>query len=142
MKKMILSLCLFVAVALTNESFAQQKLRFYYYPSANVYYDVANKQYIYLDNGTWTTVSTLPSTIAVDRKRRVTVYSDVPQVWQYNPEHIAKYQNQPDNYPKGKAVGYKGTNPNKAKGRLEHQSNHAAKAKVKVKQHGMHKGKH
>ena len=118
MKKIMIALFFFAAVIAGNTAQAQQ-LRFYYYPKANVYYDPASRQYIYYDNSNWTTVQTLPSTIIVKDVPRVTVYSKTPQVWQMNAEHKEKYKNYNGKYPKGKAVGYKGTNPNRMNGKTK-----------------------
>jgi len=105
----------------TTTSHAARQLKFYCYPKANVYYDPANRHYIYDDSGNWTTVQTLPSTINVNGIPRVTVYSSTPEVWQMNAEHKEKYKNYKGKYPKGKATGYKGTNSNKAKGKTKEQ---------------------
>src|SRR5215208_6538210 len=109
MKKILLSLLLIAGIA--SAGIAQQ-LKFYYYPGANVYYDVANKHYIYLNNGSWTTVNTLPSGVTIVRQPRVVVYNSTPQVWAQNAAHVKKYKTK-NTTPNGKAVGYKGTNPNK-----------------------------
>jgi len=111
MKKILLFLFLVAGFAFSGRS---QPLKFYYYPSANVYYDVANKHYIYADNGTWTTVQVLPSRIHIVKTPRVVVYNATPEVWHLNSAHVKKYKN---TAPKGKAIGYKGSSPNKAKGK-------------------------
>ncbi len=113
MKKVLIVLFMFASLIMFKQANAQQ-LKFYYYPNNNVYYDVAHKQYIYSDNGNWTTVTTLPSGLRVVNTPRYIIYNPTPQVWVQNPIHLKKYKN---NYPKGKAVGYKGTNPNKAIGK-------------------------
>ena len=117
MKKIFLSLLLIAGIAFSSEA---QKTRYYYYPTANVYYDVANKQYIYANNGSWTTAPSLPATVSLTNKRRVLVYKGTNEVWQNNAAHVTKYKGKTTNTPKGKAVGYKGTNPNKAKGKGKH----------------------
>lgn len=49
---------------------------------------------------------------------RYVVYNQTPDVWIVNDAHVKKYKAvKQNNYPQGKAVGYKGTNPNKALGR-------------------------
>ena len=111
MKKLLFLLFLVAGIGFSGTA---QQLKFYYYPSSNVYYDVANKQYIYVDSATWSTVSVLPSRIHIAKTPRVIVYHATPQVWHLNPAHVKKYKN---TAPKGKAVGYKGSNPNKAKGK-------------------------
>ena len=111
MKKLLFLLVFIAGVAVSG--FAQQ-LRFYYYPSSNVYYDPAKKVYFYQNSGSWTSVRTLPTDIRVASTPRVTVYHNNPEVWRDNEVHIKKYK---DTSPRGKAVGYKGSNPNKAKGK-------------------------
>ena len=118
MKKVLFGLTLLFTLSLSSSA---QKQRFYYYPQANVYYDVKNKQYIYSNNGTWTTVSTLPADINVNRSPRVVVHSTTPEVWNQNSLHVERYRNIADNYPKGRATGYKGTNPNRAEGKLRNK---------------------
>jgi hypothetical protein len=99
MKKLIFSLCIVASLLIANDSQAQ-RLRFYYYPDRNVYYDPGHSQYIYDNNGNWTTVRTLPSGYVVRNSPRVTIYSDRPEVWTYNEEHRTKYKNY--HYPKAK----------------------------------------
>lgn len=118
MKKLFLALLLLIAVAVQRSE--AQQLKFYYYPTPNVYYDVANNQYIYLNNGTWVTTSALPPTVKVKGYRKVVVYNPTPQVWVNNSDHLKKYKVTPA--PKGKAVGYKGTNTNKAQGKISNQA--------------------
>ena len=115
MKKIFFALVLFCSL-LSFQKAGAQRLKFYYYPNSNVYYDVAHKQYIYSNNGNWTPVTTLPGGMNVVRSRRVIVYHNTPEIWMDNPGHIKKYKH----YPNGKAVGYKGTNPNKGKGKYKH----------------------
>jgi len=119
MKRAITAILLLLAIIATNPVAAQQ-LTFYYYPDANVYYNPAKKQYIYFNNGAWTPVAVLPGTIVVKNKPRVVVHSNTPDVWVLNKEHVIKYKNQPN----GKAVGYKGTNPNKAQGKARAKGKH------------------
>ena len=104
----------FLLILVTGFAFSglAQQLKFYYYPSSNIYYDVSKKKYIYPANGTWNTVTVLPAKVRVGPAPRVVVYHSSPQVWASNADHVKKY-----NPPKGKAVGYKGTNANKAKGK-------------------------
>lgn len=116
MKRLFAAIGLVMALSF-GQSAAAQQLRFYYYPASNVYYDVANKRYIYPDNGTWVTRSALPSRRAVLGTNRVTVYSETPQVWRYNAAHKAKYRGKSAGAPYGKAVGYKGSSTHKAQGK-------------------------
>ena len=54
---------LFLLILVTGFAFSglAQQLKFYYYPSSNIYYDVSKKKYIYPANGTWNTVTVLPA---------------------------------------------------------------------------------
>jgi hypothetical protein len=113
MKKILFALLLIGAISIKAGA---QQLKFYYYPQRNVYYDVTHRHYIYSNNGTWTTVTALPSGMSVTGTRRVVVYNSGPQVWSQNAVHMKKYTH----YPNGRAVGWKGRNPNKAKGRMKH----------------------
>ena len=112
MKKLLLSVLVVASLILSNEAGAQGT-RYYYYPGSNVYYDPGHNQYIYYNGSSWTTVNRLPSTVTVDKTKRVAVYSNGTEVWKENQQHKVKY----DNYPNGKAVGYKGTNPNRTQGK-------------------------
>lgn len=127
MKQFIAAVLLSMALVFGQQAEAQQ-LRYYYYPASNVYYDVANKTYIYPSGGTWVTRGALPSRLAVLGTDRVVVYSSTPQVWRYNATHKAKYKGRSAEAPRGKAVGYKGSHPNKAQGKAG-----GAKGKAKGK---------
>jgi hypothetical protein len=113
MKKLIIGLLLVVFVFSYRQASAQQ-LKFYYYPSSNVYYDLVHKQYIYLNDGSWTTVKLLPPAVSASG-RKVVIYHSGPDVWVNNAAHQKKYTIPP----RGKAVGYKGTNPNKGNGKTK-----------------------
>ncbi|HEY1114726.1 MAG TPA: hypothetical protein VGE66_14245 [Chitinophagaceae bacterium] len=113
MKQFLTAVLLSMALAFGQQAEAQQ-LRYYYYPASNAYYDVANQAYIYPSGGTWVTRGALPSRLAVLGSDRVVVYSATPQVWRYNATHKAKYKGKSSGALQGKAVGYKGTHPNKA----------------------------
>jgi hypothetical protein len=127
MKQFFAAVALVVALCVGQQAGAQ-KLRFYYYPASNSYYDIANKTYIYPSGGSWVTRGALPSRLSVLGTDRVEVYSSTPEVWRYNGTHKAKYRGQSAAAPRGKAVGYKGSNPNKAQGKGE-----APKGKAKGK---------
>lgn len=116
MKQFFAAVLLSLALVFGQKAEAQQ-LRFYYYPASNVYYDIANQRYIYPSGGTWVTRGALPSRRTVLGTNRVVVYSSTPQVWRSNATHKAKYRGKSAAVPQGKAVGYKGSNPNKAQGK-------------------------
>ena len=89
--KKIAFLLLVIAFAFSGNA-QTKKTKFYYYPSSNVYYNTASGKYIYNNSGTWTTVTTLPSTIAIARTPRVIVYNTTPRVWENNSNHQAKFK--------------------------------------------------
>src|SRR6185503_19921841 len=85
MKKIIIALLLVISLISFQQAGAQQ-LKYYYYPSSNVYYDVANHHYIYLNNGTWTTVTSLPLGIRASG-RRVLLRHSGDNIWVNNQIH-------------------------------------------------------
>ncbi len=99
MKKIMLGLMFLFTMSATIKAAAQQetqqqRVRFYYYPSSNVYYNVSTGEYWYYDNGTtnWVDVKTLPTTIVVEKTPRYTVYYNGPDVWKDNTVHQKKYK--------------------------------------------------
>jgi len=100
MKKIFLALALLFTIGTTMRVSAQQVQRqtFYYYPSSNIYYDVATGEYWYYDEPTvkWVIVKTLPSTITLERAPIDTVYYNGPDVWKDNAEHQRKYKHKKD----------------------------------------------
>ena len=93
MKKILVVLAVLFAFGIKQAS-AQARVTYYYYPSANVYYNVGTHQYVYYDPGvtTWTTVKTLPSGVTITRTPRYTVYYNGPDVWKDNAMHKTKYK--------------------------------------------------
>ena len=77
-----------------NPTQNDQRVRYYYYPSSNVYYNVTTGDYWYYDNGstTWLQAKTLPTTIVVEKTPRYTVYYNGPEVWKDNAMHQKKYK--------------------------------------------------
>ena len=109
MKKIIVMLAMLFALGVKEAS--AQRLTFYYYPSPNVYYNVASHDYMYYDPGTaaCVTVKALPPGIVLTRTK-YTVYHNGPQVWKDNAAHKTKYKAK-------KTVVKKTTKKNNAKGR-------------------------
>jgi hypothetical protein len=96
MKKIFFALFMLAAFAVSAEAqkTTRKKMKFYYYPTANVYYDVATNQYAYDSSGTWVYVQTLPSSIEVgDNTAKYEVWHDTPDVWIDNKVHKVKYKN-------------------------------------------------
>lgn len=91
MKKMLF-LFIVISSLLTSAQAGAQQRKYYYYPASNVYYDVSGKQYVYLDNGAWIHVATLPDNYKVVNTRRVIVYHPNREVWAGNSDHVKKYK--------------------------------------------------
>ena len=66
---------------------------YYYYPSRNLYYDVANHRYIYsLDSGkTWDSLGSETAEPAIEGRREV-IYSTSAEVWRNNDMHLQEYK--------------------------------------------------
>ena len=90
MKRILIAFILIIGLSIINKLEAQTT-KFYYYPASDVYFNTVSEEYIYNNNGRWTTVKTLPKDHAVDSKR-VIVYSSSNQVWTNNGNHKAKYK--------------------------------------------------
>lgn len=55
----------------------QTKYHYFFFPSANVYYDESRALYFFQKEGEWQEAAELPSTVTVDQKERVSVTLDV-----------------------------------------------------------------
>jgi hypothetical protein len=71
-----------------------QQIKFYYYPSSNVYFNPATNDYWYYNDSTttWVTAKELPTTIVLEKTPVYTVYHNDADVWKDNAEHIKKYK--------------------------------------------------
>jgi hypothetical protein len=71
----------------------EKKFQFYYYPARNIYYDVANAEFVYSVNGgkTWETfkkdLGKDPATLG----SKEIIYSDSQQPWTNNATDVKKY---------------------------------------------------
>ena len=63
---------------------------FYYYPSANVYYDGGHRCYAYNNGRNWVTAAVLPSGFSIGNDR-VQVYYNGSDVWRDNDRHRKAY---------------------------------------------------
>ena len=121
--KKLLSILFAILVFNTASVQAQQRIKFYYYPATNVYYNTTTGQYAYNDNGTWSTAKALPKGMTVRNQTRQVVYDNTPQVWVNNGDHITRYKTNGkaranNNPPNGKAIGHhKSAGKGKAKGK-------------------------
>ncbi|GAC1419009.1 MAG: hypothetical protein NVS1B13_21970 [Flavisolibacter sp.] len=91
MKKIMIALVLMGSLGFINQAKAQ-KVTYYYYPDANVYYNPQTHEYAYADNENWRYDKELPSTYKLN-KRYVTIYgnSDRDEIWRDNQMHREKY---------------------------------------------------
>lgn len=80
-------------VACNNEGTAK-KFQFYYYPARNIYYDVANTEFVYSVNGgkTWETFKKELGKDPATLGSREVIYSDSQQPWNNNAADIEKYK--------------------------------------------------
>ena len=101
MKKFICALSLLIGLACSTQVIGQvnqmqstERVRFYYYPSSNVYYNPTTNEYWYYDKPTtkWVEVTTLPTTITVTKTPRYTIYYKGEDVWKDNAMHQKKYK--------------------------------------------------
>lgn len=109
MKKIILGLSIVALAATSLDANAQepttttvvttatptQKVKYYFYPTENLYWNEATQEYVYYDEPSvkWLTVKTLPSTVTWNEKgEHYTVYYDGGEVWKGNADHKVKYK--------------------------------------------------
>ena len=78
MKKILMALLLIGCLSVFNRASAQ-KVTYYYYPEANVYYNPHTHEYAYSDNDNWRYNRDLPSNYHIG-KRHVTVYGNSDQI--------------------------------------------------------------
>lgn len=67
------------------------KHRYYYYPSAFVYFDIDRKVYFYLEGSTWRIVKKAPSVILSAPDEYVVIDLDTDKPYIYFDEHKRKY---------------------------------------------------
>jgi hypothetical protein len=68
-----------------------ERQSFYYYPSANAYFNIETRQYVYQREGAWITANYLPADVCVDNAQRFMVYHNGYDVWRENHEHMIAY---------------------------------------------------
>ncbi len=107
MKKIIFAIALLFAVGTSFTASAQQpvRIKYYYYPTSNIYYDPVNNEYWYFDDAstTWMEVQTLPTTITLTKTPRYTVYYNGKDVWKDNATHRKKYKGKDNGVTKTKS---------------------------------------
>ena len=106
MKKLIVSITLLLSVFGITRIHAQDSLnnptngnlsgmKYYYYPSQNVYYNEGTQDYWYYGNpsGKWETAKSLPSNYLVnDKTNRYELTYNGTDVWKENKMHKSKYK--------------------------------------------------
>jgi hypothetical protein len=118
MKKIIVAMTILFAAGISTGASAQQTqqtqqtqpaqtsqtIKYYYYPSSNVYYNESTGEYLYYNDAdaSWTTVKTLPSTIVLEQTPRYEIQYNGTDVWKDNAEHIKKYKVKKDGEVKAK----------------------------------------
>jgi hypothetical protein len=97
MKKIVAFCCVFTSLLCACNGPAVKTQQdgsnsFYYYPSKNLYYNIAKHQYIFsLDSGkTWDTLSSPVPAPAIEGERE-TIYSNSEEIWQENARHVDEY---------------------------------------------------
>ena len=95
MKQIFKLFTLFICsvVFLSCNNITQKKFEFYYYPSRNVYYDVANSLYFYsLDGGkNWDSLNVPSNKEPVTPGTKRIVYSTSLDIWKDNAQHVSEF---------------------------------------------------
>jgi len=73
-----------------ESSYPNRSQSYYYYPSANVYYDGGRSCYIYNSGRGWVTATVLPSGFSIGTNR-VKVFYNGADVWRDNDRHKRAY---------------------------------------------------
>ncbi|MBV9961898.1 MAG: hypothetical protein JO072_06585 [Parafilimonas sp.] len=71
----------------------QKKFEFFYYPSRNIYFDVADNFYLYsLDGGkTWDSINVNSNKQPATLGEKKIIYSTTSEVWLNNQQHLTQY---------------------------------------------------
>ena len=75
------------------DNLTQKRFEFFYYPAKNIYYDVADKFYLYsLDGGrTWDSARVTTTAAPATLGDKETIYSTTHEIWMQNNEHIKQF---------------------------------------------------
>jgi hypothetical protein len=99
MMKKIFLVCMICMSFGVTKLHAQQtdtagRVRFFYFPTSNVYMNTSDNSYWYYDESAsrWTSANTLPSAIHLRKTPRYTVYYGNTDVWKENEAHVKKYK--------------------------------------------------
>jgi hypothetical protein len=97
MKRILFGLMLlFVTATKLSAQTTDVKVKYWYYPAQNVYYNETTSDYWYYDNATktWEMGKTLPATYTpiVEGVTRYPIYYKGSDVWKLNNSHKVKYK--------------------------------------------------
>ena len=110
MKNVFYTLMLFAGIAFTQPADAQiqvevnigqpqwgpvgyEQARYYYLPEMDLYYDIANRNYTYYENGRWASYRSLPRRYShVDLYRTYKVVINSPSPWTNHRHYHDRYQ--------------------------------------------------
>ena len=96
MKRILFGLLLlFVTVTKLTAQTTDVKVKYWYYPSHNVYYNETTADYWYYDgtNAKWVFTKDLPVTYTiVEKDTRYPIYYTGTDIWKYNKKHKVKYK--------------------------------------------------
>jgi len=95
MRQLVLFLSSFICavIVFSCNNISQKKFEFFYYPSKNVYYNVADNFYLFsLDGGkTWDSLNIKSNKDPQTLGEKKIIYSTTSEVWLDNKQHIAQY---------------------------------------------------
>lgn len=69
----------------------RSKYTYHYYPSTQVYFDLARKQYFFIDQGIWRMTTSLPRGISLAATEYVVLEMDTDKPYTYFEMHKKKY---------------------------------------------------
>ncbi len=96
MKRLIVFLLLtlpVIYISCNSNDPASARYEYYYYPSINLYYDVAKNNYIYsVDGGnTWHMENGGSDTLPPEMGPKVLIYASGDSIWKENRQHLQQY---------------------------------------------------
>ena len=83
----------FINIGCSSSNASEDRLKFYYYPDKNVYYDVSRSNYLYSLNGgkSWDSLLLSNSEEAEALGKREVIFNETPDVWRKNAAHLQQY---------------------------------------------------
>jgi len=102
MEKVLKSVALFVVAILFASETQAQRVKYYYYPAANVYYNPIAGTYYYPNGAQWVTVKQLPANVSVKGKSKQVIYYTGNDVWNYKAVKVKSSNGKKKGWAKGK----------------------------------------